>query len=111
MDTLLAASKKPPIIILQSDHGPSSLIDTENPDKSNHFERMSILNAYHFPGPNPPAVYDSISPVNTFRLIFNRYFETQYPLLPDRSYYSRWSAPYEFIDVTDRVRSKTLSKD
>ena len=32
------------------------------------------------------ALYPSISPVNTFRLILDRYFGTRLGLLPDRGY-------------------------
>ena len=50
-------------------------------------------------------LYDSISPVNTFRLVFNYYFDTNYELLNDLSYYiTGYKEPYKFTDVTDRVK-------
>ena len=33
-------------------------------------------------------LYPAISPVNSFRLIFNEYFGANYPLLPDQTYIS-----------------------
>jgi hypothetical protein len=43
--------------------------------------------------------------VNTFRLIFNQYLGTDLTLLEDESYYSSWTRPYQFFNVTDKVRS------
>ena len=79
-DSLLAKSKIPPIIIIQSDHGlrphhPGIVIGKD--------EWRKILNAMYLPGMDKTAVHDSISPVNTFRLVFNQYFNTDYELLPD----------------------------
>lgn len=34
--------------------------------------------------------------LNTFRLLFNAYFDTDLPLLPDESFTLRHSAPLEF---------------
>jgi hypothetical protein len=78
IDALLDKSESPPIIILQSDHGlrphhPGIVI---GPD-----EWRKILNAMYLPGINYDEISDSISPVNTFRLIFNYYFGADYPLL------------------------------
>jgi hypothetical protein len=51
-------------------------------------------------------LYEEITPVNTFRLIFNAYLGTDLELLEDRSYYSTWAHPYRFVDVTDEVRAE-----
>ena len=80
VDVLLKKSEIPPIIILQSDHGqrshhPGIVI---GPD-----EWRKILNAMYLPGMDYSELSDSISPVNTFRLIFNHYFDADYPLLED----------------------------
>ena len=62
-------------------------------------ERTGILSAYYLSGRDTAALYASMSPVNTFRLIFNEYLGTSYDLLPDRSYFSTWSRPYRFVEV------------
>jgi len=72
--TLLADSKIPPIIIIQGDHG----LKEEN--------RYVILNAYYLPGNSNALLYPQITPINTFRVIFNTYFGTHFELLPDISY-------------------------
>ena len=81
LSALQKESKSPPIIILQSDHGlrpgyPGQVIGKD--------EWHKILNALYLPGVDKAVLYDSISPVNTFRLIFNQYFGTDYELLPDK---------------------------
>jgi hypothetical protein len=78
LDVLLKESTTPPIIILQSDHGLRPLWPKIEigPD-----EWHKILNAMYLPGMDYSALSQSISPVNTFRLIFNYYFGANYPLL------------------------------
>lgn len=105
IDDILARSPEPPIIILQSDHGSGSGLDTESLEGSDVKERMSILNAYYFPGQKYDRLYDRISPVNSFRVLFNTAFGAELPLLPDRCYFSTWPEPFNFFDVTDRVIS------
>jgi hypothetical protein len=83
VDTILAKSELPPIIIIQGDHGPPQQLAPSPAQK------MPILNAYYLPGLDPRKVlYSSISPVNTFRLILNSYFGQTLPLLEDISYYA-----------------------
>ena len=80
VDALLDESEIPPIIILQSDHGqrphrPGQVIGGN--------EWQKILNAMYLPGMDADMLYDNIAPVNTFRLIFNYYFDADHPLLED----------------------------
>ncbi|MFN2184148.1 MAG: sulfatase-like hydrolase/transferase, partial [Anaerolineae bacterium] len=106
LEALIAQSSRPTIVILQSDHGPSWPLNMEEPGSARLRERMSILNAYLLPGENRANLYEEITPVNTFRLIFNAYLGTDLELLEDRSYYSTWAHPYRFVDVTDEVRAE-----
>lgn len=77
IDELLKKSEIPPIIIVQSDHG-NRRTQVVGAD-----EWQKILNAMYLPGVNHNELSDSISPVNTFRLVFNHYFGADYPLLED----------------------------
>jgi hypothetical protein len=99
VNNILAKSDFPPVIILQADHGPGAQLKWESPDETNIKERMGILNAYYLPGGGDGKLYDSITPVNSLRVIFNYYFGTEYKLLEDKSYFSTWSQPYKFIEV------------
>ena len=104
VDRIFANSSVPPIIVIQGDHGPGCFLHHSRLEDSYLQDRMSILNAYYLPG-GADDLYDSVTPVNTFRVILNRYFGTRYRLLPDRNYYSAIEAPYKFIDVTDEIGS------
>ena len=82
IDALIQGSESPPVIIVQSDHGPLPDL-TEDP-----LERLPILNAYYLPGVNMDEIlYPSISPVNSFRVVLNSYFGQDLPRLEDRSYF------------------------
>jgi len=105
IDEILEKSINPPVIILQSDHGPGSLTDWEDHKQTDMKERLSILNAYHVPENWKTDLYPSITPVNTFRVINNNLFGSQLEILPDNSYFSEWNKPYNFIDVTDLLKS------
>ena len=95
VQSILENSAVPPIIIIQGDHGPS------------HFDvpsRMEILNAYYFPG-QESALYPEITPVNSFRLLFNSYFNTDFDLLDDVSYYSQYPNAYQFEIIPNTCQS------
>ncbi len=83
---ILDNTKTPPVIILQGDHGWG--LEPQN--------RMKILNAYYLPAGGAQKIYPEITPVNTFRIIFDTYFGTQYGLLEDKRYFSLADAPYRF---------------
>ena len=106
IDKILLESDSPPIIVLQGDHGTNTLLKkySDNWDNQNDesiTERMSIFNAYYLPVQNTELIYDSITPVNSFRLILNAYFNADYELLDDKNYFSDYTHPYNFTDVTE----------
>ncbi len=89
IDTILANSKTPPIIIIQSDHGPWL-----QPKE----KRMRNFTAILMPGHND-VLYPSITPVNIFRLVFDSYFGGKYDILEDVSYFSPVPKLYEFSEI------------
>ena len=109
IDEILINSKVLPIIILQADHGSASIFTGvaeawENPSDDMLRERMRIFNAYYLPESEGELVHIEITPVNSFRLIFDYYFNTNNGLLKDYSYFSTYECPYKFIDVTNKVK-------
>ncbi len=65
---------------------PIELIDKYSTEGLLDTNRTEILNAYYLPGDGSLSLYPGITPVNSFRVIFNSYFGTDYPILPDISY-------------------------
>jgi len=73
--TIIQESSTPPVILLFGDHG--------------YYwgnTRHANLAAYYLPGGGDQALYPTMSNVNAFRVIFDRYFSASYKLLPDISY-------------------------
>ena len=104
IDEILSNSEVPPIIILQADHGPNNtFIEGKYPSADMFKEGSRIFNAYYLPSEEGDLLYDSITPVNTFRVILNSYFNTDYELLDDKNYYSIEDEPYRFTDITNIV--------
>ena len=101
---ILENSKRPPILLIFGDHGPRSGLNWESAELTDVKESLTMLSAFHLPGGGNELLYPEISPVNSFRIIFNHYFATDLELLPDRSYFSPAQNMYKFQDVTDRVR-------
>ena len=91
------------IIILQSDHGSGLDVDFKNPNESMMLQRLSILNAYYAPEISENRFHENITPVNSFRIIFNDYFNGNYEILEDRNYWSHGGAPWDFDDVTEII--------
>ena len=86
VEEIFKNSSHPPIIIIQSDHG-SRVYSEKDPEGSIQEQLdFQILNAYFLPDNDYKMLYSSITPVNSFRVIFNKYFWTDFSLLNDNSY-------------------------
>jgi hypothetical protein len=93
---IIANSATPPIIVIQGDHGPTVA--------SKPRSRMSNLNTYFLPGANA-SLYSTITPVNTFRVIFNNYFGQNLQYLDDVSLYSDYEDPFNFRIIPNSCKS------
>ncbi len=109
VESLVAQSTRKPIIILQADHGTFGSrhkgIDWDEMEVVTLKERTRIFNAYLWPEIDQNKVlYSNITPVNSFRLLLNTYFDEHLNLLPDTSYIPLGNDGYfRFIDVTEEV--------
>jgi hypothetical protein len=113
VDRILAHSEDA-VIMIQADEGPfparyrgnECCFDWRQAQDIELEEKFGILFAMRVPGADLEAegFHDAITPVNTFRIIFNARFGTDLPLLPDRT----WSHTdnqhfYDFFEITDRL--------
>ena len=112
LETLPEAER--PIVILQADEGPWPLsydadyrqaVDWAAGATDDELEqKYGMLNAWSLPGGEDLGLYQSMTAINTFPVLFSRYFGIDYPLLPDRVYSSHdWFRPYDLTDITDRL--------
>lgn len=106
IDKIKNESINDPIIIIQGDHGPRSHVDLESVNNSCLPEAFSIFTTYYFPDNNYSSLYQSISPVNTFRIVLNQYFGLSLEILPNKNYFA---LNYNVLDVTDTMSSKNCN--
>lgn len=108
VSSILEQSNIEPIIIIQGDHGPASNMPIPNTFKNATgeliLERTAILNAIYLPEDCRTGLYPGLSPVNTFRIVFNC-LGGEIPLLDDVSYWGDgfWeieSSPIDFPALT-----------
>ncbi len=103
-----------PIIVVQADEGPYPTryardtigFDWSTATAAELETKYGILNAMYLPGlpAGKTLPYPTISSVNTFRLLFDDYFDANLPLLPDRSFTSRGKfRPYDMTEITGRL--------
>ncbi len=110
IDTLVARSEVPPVIVLQSDEGPFPERYKEDAYRFRWTDatdeeiklKMRILNAYHLPGAPDSVLYPSVSPVNSFRIVLNTYFGQDLELLSDEVYaFTDHDHLYKFYSITE----------
>lgn len=77
VDSVFKFSKRPFILIIQSDHG---YRDYEPGKVLLEFENFS---AFYFPDQDYRTINDTLSSVNTYRIVLNKYFNQHFPLLKD----------------------------
>ena len=81
---IISRSDTPPVILIEGDHG-------LNPEVQN-----ANLMAFYLPDDGDQALYPTITSVNSFRIVFNKYFDADYPLLEDIAYSSAYQTPFDF---------------
>lgn len=99
-DGIIARSKTPPVIVIQSDEGFQANPDTFG-ETAMQGIRVKGLAAFYLPGMRGARVPQPPNAVNSLRFVFNRYLGTHYPLLRSASY-PELDFPYQFKEM--RVR-------
>lgn len=116
------------IIVVQGDHGPrlgfsdkpreeggtASPANISDPNMKLR-EGFSILNAVYMAGESNSAFYRDMSPVNTFRLIFNDVFGADLSLAPDESFfedsYEFWNVTVESLPLNSAAGKTTITQN
>jgi hypothetical protein len=93
-DAILAQSKAPPVIVIQSDEGFQANPETFG-EAAMQDIRVKGLSAFYMPGLGRVKVPQDLNTVNSLRFLFNQYFGTHYKLLKNFSY-PELDLPYEF---------------
>jgi hypothetical protein len=94
IDGILRGSRRKPIIVVQSDHGPNL---REGLSFAEHQRvRFANLAAFHLPDAPADLLPADVTPVNEFRYIFNHYFDARLAILPNQRFYSDYSTPGVF---------------
>src|SRR3989338_1222732 len=78
VDKVLKETDREPIIIIESDHGTAFDFDWDEPTDKMLKQRFSNLNAYYLPK-GGDLLYDNITPVNSFTILFSMHFVSQDP--------------------------------
>ena len=118
LEPLLALPEdEQPIIILQADEGPwiepyveiGGAFDWRTATPEQLEIKFGILNAWYVPGADL-GLDPAMTAINTFPVLFSRYFGLDYETLPDRVAASDgWVLNYRLLDVTDRLPSLTTA--
>jgi len=100
IESLQENSDSAPVIIIQSDTGPNIGLSDATTELQ-QTSRMSIFNAYYFPNEEYDLLYDDITPVNSFRVVFDSQFQTNYGVVEDKIFFSTYEKPYTLIELND----------
>ena len=110
IDEILSDTDRDSIIIIQSDHGERTKIDWTNPTEQMIKQGLNNINAIYFPNRHEGLAYDKISNVNSFRIIFNEYFNAEFKLLEDKYFWMESGKPeFKITDVTEIIENRNES--
>jgi hypothetical protein len=98
VDRILAASSRPPVIVLFSDHGPDISFDTYDPLSSDLDQRTSNLIALLAPG-RADLLPDDATVVNIFPIVLNSYLGTDLAIQPNRFW--AWRTGSSILDYVE----------
>lgn len=116
INNILTKSTQPPIIIIQADHGSSFLLDEKSTKAADDtliwpkdasremlLEKFNAFAAVHLPD-SFDVLQDCRTPVNLFRIIFNKYFDGNYEILQDKQLYCHYLDNFNYSNVTHIIK-------
>ena len=77
------------VIIIEGDHGFRNLYGQKG------YMIYDNFSSFYFPDKNYQSLYQGISPVNSFRVVLNNFFDAKLPLLKDSSIFIPYTLPGE----------------
>ncbi len=104
IDVLLTKSGTPPVILIEGDHGSRMGMNMNSLAGTDLREAASNLMAFYVPSNVAKELYPAITPVNSFRVVLSGLFKANLKQLSDQSWYSPYNRPFDFTDITDRLR-------
>ena len=100
-------NNKNAIIIIQGDHGTAWETNWMEPSKDDAWQRLRNFDAIYFPDEDKRVqLNDDRTLVNTFRIVFNSYFGSDYEMLENKMYWGWNAKPYYFEDVTNYLQKQ-----
>ncbi|MFH2050890.1 MAG: hypothetical protein ABIK96_00300 [bacterium] len=96
---ILATAPRPPIIIVQGDHGPGSRLDWDHPQASDLTERMSIFNAWYLPPGFEHCFPQGTEAVDTFPALLEGLFGSPQSDPAGGITFSTMQAPFTFLET------------
>jgi len=96
---ILAAAPRPPVIIIQGDHGPGAGLHWDRPLETDLQERMGIFNAWLLPAETDAALRSDLTSMNTFPVLFNALFGAELTVHEDQYWFAQMKAPYRFFTL------------
>ena len=93
------------VIIIQSDHGSGFDTNLLDPTYDDVVQKLSNLNAIYFPDEKHlEMLVNDPTNVNTFRVVFNSHFGSDYEILEDKIYWGlHYKKPFWFKYVTSML--------
>lgn len=109
---ILRRSPVAPVILLQGDHGTSTLRYSDAPtaaqvDPAAAWERFGAFGAYYLPDSGAAAFGDTVTVVNVLGNVLRYYFGAKLPQERDDRYVSLERTPFEFSRGGDQPRATT----
>lgn len=84
VDSIMTNVKRPLVVIIQGDHG------YRYSDMSQAEKEFPNLNAFYFYNKDYRLLNDSLTNVNTFRVVFNTFMGKKYEMLPNKHFFLQY---------------------